>query len=552
MKKIISIITIVILTFSSVFAYTSTRKDEILLDKVYEKVDAIDNDSRLETIADKINAIKYKFKTRERIYYILDSIQAYIEIKLDKEMNGVLDGIFGDDAADDDTMNDNSGTNITSNWDVSAFDYVYEVGPNQQYAEPNDIPWETLKPSTIVRIHWRNKPYHNKWVINVPATKTNPVVVIGIPNSNGELPIISGNSATTRQALDYRNENRSVIKIWGSSKPSNETPSRIYVENLDIRSAHPNYNFVDDRGNMGTYISNASAIHMEYGKNITVRWCKLHDSGNGLFTTHFTENIVISGNQIYDNGIIGNYYSHNTYTESKWIIYEYNYFWAPKGGWNNLKDRSSGTIIRYNWIEDGNRQLDLVETDHQELYDANNYQKTYVYGNILVESDNTGNSQMIHYGWDSGNETYYRRGTIYLYYNTFVSRRSGKTTLIRLATKDAKADIQNNIIFASAGSGQLAITAGRWIVNMQNNWITEGWKNTHESNFDWVMTENNNISGTSPGFIDWENEDFRLDSSSVCKGRGTGAGTLMDVKFQYKQVAGFEKRDSLDNLWGLE
>lgn len=562
MKKLLAIITVLIFTFISVFAYAPTRKDEILLDKVYEKVDSIDNDYKLERIAEKIDAVKDNFKSKERIYYILDSIQAYIEVKLDKEMNDVIDGIFGDDGESDDDSdndeidngsdNDNSGSNINSDWDVDDFEYVYEVGLGKQYSEPNDIPWESLKPSSIVRIHWRSEPYRNKWVINVAASKSNPVVVIWVPSSSGELPIISGNGATTRQALDYRNENRSVIKIWGSSKPSNETPSRIYVENLDIRSGHPNYNFVDDRANPSTYSSNAAAIHMEYGKNITVKGCKLHDSGNGLFTTHFTENIVIAGNQIYDNGIIGNYYSHNTYTESKGIIYEYNYFWAPKGWGNNLKDRSSGTIIRYNWIEDGNRQLDLVETDHQELYDAYNYQKTYVYGNILIESDDTWNSQMIHYGGDSGDETYYRRGTIYLYYNTFVSRRTTNTTLIRLATSDAKADIKNNIIFAVAGKGKLAITTGKWLVNMQNNWITEAWKNTHESYFDGVMTENGNITGTSPWFVGWENEDFRLGSSSVCKDKGIWFWTLMDVKYQYDGVAGFEERSSISDLGALE
>gem|GEM_PF-7048646 len=36
------------------------------------------------------------------------------------------------------------------------------------------------------------------------------------------------------------------------------------------------------------------------------------------------------------------------------------------------------------------------------------------------------------------------------------------------------------------------------------------------------MTENGNITGTSPGFMGWENEDFRLHSASVCKNKGTG------------------------------
>ena len=36
---------------------------------------------------------------------------------------------------------------------------------------------------------------------------------------------------------------------------------------------------------------------------------------------------------------------------------------APAADGNNLKDRSIGTVVRYNWIESGNRQLDLVDAE---------------------------------------------------------------------------------------------------------------------------------------------------------------------------------------------
>ncbi len=87
-------------------------------------------------------------------------------------------------------------------WNISDFDNVYEVGPGLAYETPNDVPWESLQPSSIVRIHWRQEPYRSKWVITTTATIDQPVVVIGVPN-NGMLPVITGENATTREGMYY-------------------------------------------------------------------------------------------------------------------------------------------------------------------------------------------------------------------------------------------------------------------------------------------------------------------------------------------------------------
>ena len=61
----------------------------------------------------------------------------------------------------------------------------------------------------------------------------------------------------------------------------------------------------------------------------------------------------------------GSIYEHNAYTEALGIVYQFNHFGPLCASClgNNLKDRSAGTVVRYNWIEGGNRQLDLVESD---------------------------------------------------------------------------------------------------------------------------------------------------------------------------------------------
>lgn len=431
-------------------------------------------------------------------------------------------------------------------WNPLDFDTVYRVGPGEAYNTPSDVPWEQIEPGTLVMIYGRDQPYRDKWVINVEASEQQPVVVLGVP-VDGNLPIISGENAATRTALNYWNENRSVIKVGASSIPDNDNASHITIECLDIRSAKPGYVYTNDSGTSNQqYSSNAAAITVEQGEHITVRHCELHDAGNGLFTTSLTSDVLISSNHIYDNGISGSYYEHNSYTESAGITFEYNHYGPLCSGClgNNLKDRSTGTVIRYNWIEDGNRQLDLVDTGHSELLNEARYHQTFVYGNILIEGDGEGNSQIIHYGGDSGDQDYYRKGTLHLYHNTIVSTRSGNTTLINLSSNDEALDARNNIIYNTAGGSRLALVNSSGTIHLQNNWLPLNWRESH-SGFSGSLNSSGNIEETTPGFQDFDNQNFVLSESAS----GTDAGTALSsdamsfpIRSQYVVHQGTQSR----------
>lgn len=207
-----------------------------------------------------------------------------------------------------------------------------------------------------------------------------------------------------------------------------------------------------------------------------MRGCIIHDSANGLFTSHLTQNILISRNYIYDNGIENSIYQHNTYTESMGIVYEYNQFGPLRSNCpgNNLKDRSAGTVIRYNWIEAGNRQLDLVESDYQSFVDDPSYNATFVYGNILIEPDNAGNSQIIH---------------------------------------------------TTASPGHLALTNGQGQLALYANYFTQGYANSFEDTSASILGSSGNITGTDPGFSGMDTQDFTLVSGSVCVNKGTSLAT---------------------------
>ncbi len=399
---------------------------------------------------------------------------------------------------------------------------VYEVGLDKPYTSVGQVPWESLAAGDRVRIFWRPEPYREKWVLNRQGTEESRIVVEGVPSATGALPVIDGRDATTRSELNFWNENRGVIKIGGSNRPPDGTPAWIEIANLEIRGGRPPYQFTG-RDGLSNYVENCAAIYIEKGEHLTIRNCILRDCGNGLFSGHLSSDLLVEGCQIYDNGIEDSIYEHNNYTESNGIVFQYNRFGPLRDGClgNNLKDRSAGTVIRYNWIEGGNRQLDLVETDYEELASLPAYRSTRVYGNFLIEPEDAGNRQICHYGGDGGDESLYRKGVLYFYHNTLVSLRSDRTTLLRLSTNDETCDCRNNILYTLHDGTGLAMLDATGLLRLRANWTKPGWKGSHGTLTGTILDEGGNLSGASPEFLSEVEQDYRLAPASACIDAGT-------------------------------
>lgn len=456
-----------------------------------------------------------------------------------------------DATADADASGSTNSCSSLGEGGEESFDHVYEVGPGQEYADPSEVPWESLAAGTLVRIHHRAQPYAAKWVINAAGTAEKPVVVRGVMDGD-ERPVITGEAATTRTALDFWNEDRGVVKIGGSSTPSGE-PSYIRVENLEITGAHPSNTFVDDGGSQGTYRDNAAALYVEQGAHLTIRNCVLRGSGNGLFVTASASDVLVTGNHIYGNGIVGSHFEHNSYTESVGITFEYNHYGPLCDGCtgNNLKDRSAGTVVRYNWIESGNRQLDLVDSSKEAVNGDPSYRETFVYGNVLVEPSDAGNRQIVHYGGDGGDQANYRKGTLHFYHNTVVSERTDRNTLLRLSTDEESAVLRNNIVFAPESATQSIIdNSGQ--VDMAYNWLPTGWIDSFAGDYTGTVTAADNLTGAAPGFVDAGGHDYTLASDSPARG---AAGPLdaqaMPVECQYEVHQGGVERGASGDLGAL-
>ena len=413
---------------------------------------------------------------------------------------------------------------------------TYDVGPGQPLLTLSDVPWESLLPGDTVLVHWQASPYRDKWVITRSGTQADPITVRGLPGPAGERPVVSGDGAVTRRALDFWNEVRGVIKIGGASVPADLTPEWIVIEGLEVRSAHPNYSFLDDGGNSQTYAGNAAAIYVEKGRHLTIRDCELHDSGNGLFIgspdADPTIDVLIERNELHGNGNVGSAFEHNSYTEALGITFQENLYRSlrPGADGNNLKDRSAGLVVRYNWIEGGNRQLDLVNAGAGSAVEQDpSYRLTQVYGNVLIEPEGAGNRQMVHYGGDSGNEAEYRKGLLLFHHNTVVSERIGRSTLFRLSSNEERCDARNNVVFLPNASGdQLELVSDAGVLDWTHDFLEPGWSFSFFGTLGTFNDAGTTVEGSDPGFVDAATNDFELRADAACRDAGTVLASAAD------------------------
>ena len=379
----------------------------------------------------------------------------------------------------------------------------YQVGPGTgQLASLALVPWDKLVAGDTVRIFYSDTPYRGKFMVSGNGTAAAPIRVCGVKSATGQRPIIDGQNAVSRLAAPYGNilhETRSIIVVKQLSNAAwTAYPSYIQIDGLEIRGATPANTFTDSTGTVRPYETFGACIWLDRGQNVTIADNVIHDCTNGVYSKStndgdfaVTKNILLSGNYIYGNGVVGDEHEHNVYMESLNITYEFNRFEALRAGalGNAIKDRSAGTVVRYNYISGGAHSVDLVEAEDFFTIASTyaSYRTSYVYGNIIVKNGSEGS--VIHYGGDhyystpgSGwGEPIFRKGTLYFYDNTVnVTGTSGQ--LFQLSTTEEKAEVWNNVFnFASTVTypslrATTEVNTTYWtaggVLNLGKNWAS--------------------------------------------------------------------------------
>ena len=389
----------------------------------------------------------------------------------------------------------------------------YQVGPGVgQLSTLEQVPWATLAAGDTVRIFYRSTPYRGKFLIAGSGTASAPVRVCGVKSSTGQRPIIDGQNALTRLGLDYGDsastgyvhQARSVIVVKRLGSLAWEAyPSHIQIDGLEVRGAVPGNTFTDAQGVVRPYVAFGACIWIDRGHHITLADNVIHDCNQGVYSKStedgdfaVSQDIRLVGNHIYGNGIVGDVHMHNTYMASAGIIYEFNHYGPLRAGalGNAIKDRSVGTVVRYNRIEEGAHAIDLVEAEDFPTFALAHaaYRATLVYGNQIIKDGGTGSTIHYggdHFGWEPGmnwGEPNFRRGTLYFYNNTVrLTGTSSTAQLFQLSTTLERAEVWNNVFIFDAGITYRAMRAnqdvntaywvGGGIVNLGKNWVSAGW-----------------------------------------------------------------------------
>ena len=69
---------------------------------------------------------------------------------------------------------------------------VYVVGPDRQYERIIDCPTYDLQAGDTIKVYAREEPYFEKFLLNGIGFEDEPIVLLGIPDEEGNRPIIDG------------------------------------------------------------------------------------------------------------------------------------------------------------------------------------------------------------------------------------------------------------------------------------------------------------------------------------------------------------------------
>ncbi|WP_161784226.1 right-handed parallel beta-helix repeat-containing protein [Aquabacterium sp. NJ1] len=316
---------------------------------------------------------------------------------------------------------------------------TYDVGPGQALTELTDVPWLALQAGDVVNIHYRPAPYRTKFGLRAQGTADAPVIINGVTSNTCARPVISGEQAVTARDARMADFNRSpegagLILIHRPPEGASETftPRHIIIQNLKLTGVRGGKGFFNEAGKVQNYANFSAAIYALRVHNLTVQNCEITGNSMGIFVDtkgdapdEYSANIIIRGNLIYYNGNPGSYYEHNLYIQARRALYEGNFIGQAYGG-GPLKDRSSGTVIRYNKILARGHAMDLVESeeDVKILRVDPLYPYAWVYGNIIINDSQAPAGMavnMVHWGFDNAVERG-RNGVLFFYHNTVVSR----------------------------------------------------------------------------------------------------------------------------------
>ena len=363
---------------------------------------------------------------------------------------------------------------------------VIDVGTGMAITTLAQVAWESLPAHTMVRVHPKATPYNERIFI-----VTSDIKVCGIRDANGARPKISGLNARVRNssalqsqigtpAEEYSTVNRGIVAIARDSGIKN-----IAIEGLNLTATmSPPYSgdnhaasYIGMDNASHLYNSHTGCLYVSRAQNVTIRDNEFSFCPVGVYVIsrgldyggdhYLTRNFMLEGNYFHDNGLVDDYNVHQAYIQGVNFVVQYNYFGNPirwdidnsgtidndeASNGNDLKMRTVGELVRYNYFENGAHSIDLIDVEDFRpsvfpwffnlLADEDpsavtpaaratmerdwmKYQfGSFMYGNIFRRDQKvhvqTMGASMVHFGSDNS-PIDGRRGKLWFYFNTVVT-----------------------------------------------------------------------------------------------------------------------------------
>lgn len=254
---------------------------------------------------------------------------------------------------------------------------VIDIGPTQAVTTMNAAGFETGLAGTTYRLHNEDTTgtnptrYHENVRVkgvsgtSTDGTPTQPKYICGVPDSQGNLPVMDGSNATANVNMNGL-QAYGILSIWLSSKSSydywsggSDGTDFITVAGIHIQNANGNFNYIDyTTHNPAAYGNFSSCLNLRGGTNIAMIGNELDHCGLGIFGANnstrgwggVTLFNTIRGNYFHDNSTANDFGAHHVYTASWYTVIEGNRFGDLTVGSGSclIKDRGIESIHRYN------------------------------------------------------------------------------------------------------------------------------------------------------------------------------------------------------------
>ncbi|HEV2485798.1 MAG TPA: chitobiase/beta-hexosaminidase C-terminal domain-containing protein [Terracidiphilus sp.] len=376
----------------------------------------------------------------------------------------------------------------------------YEVGPGKAYATISSTPaLSGFGPGTILRI-WNTDTtgsnpttYHEYYNVQNSGTPTQPIIICGVADSKGNLPIMDGTNATAQSDVNINPDDGIIILFpagnqYGLWQNGSAGPSYVSITGLHLRNAKSTLMRYSPGSSSATAWSNfSSCINWRSGSYVDISGNELDNCANGIFSDDndanawatITQNLTFIGNHVQMSGDPGDVSgTHQLYVQDYYALAEGNKLDNPSPyAGSQIKWRGVEGIFRYNYLGDGTPRLfDLVDNQDGPDYMSFEYyfsdgqwqtgdtaganviagyqessQKDFIYGNEML---GTSSEAGIHYAGDQGTPGVLNRcGVLSFYSNTLDNAQiifdNGFAGNGLNSYFQPRVDARNNIIWAN-------------------------------------------------------------------------------------------------------